>query len=280
MWRVEAPRVTTAATAEACVKRIRDSRLRAAVRASIPQLEANADIYRENVAAAALHSVLAHDFPLSQLGDNDMKWLYNQRLVRSTSPGRQIYDQLMVAAPNGLCAYCQHDEATELDHFVPKDHVASLSIEPWNLVPSCHRCNHLMGKLWSGEQDKQMLHPYNVPPLGRWLYAKVDRTTPPAVLFSADPDSSLDQQLANRICEQFKTLQLHVLFSKAISSELSGLNARLPRQYDDQAELQKFLTESAAVAFADDANSRRGALYEGLSNDSWYIEQVCSGAAW
>lgn len=81
--------------------------------------------------------------------------------------------------------------ATTLDHFVPKTLVPGLSIDPWNLVPACSDCNHGLFDNFSEQSTEQMLYPYFVPPIGRWLTASIGHTHPVTVRFAATPDASL-----------------------------------------------------------------------------------------
>jgi hypothetical protein len=204
------------------------------------------------------------------LSDEQMRWIYNNRLARARTPGRRIYDQLMAAAPHGLCAYCRYGQASSLDHFLPKAVFASLSIEPWNLVPSCHECNHRLGGAWSTDPGNEMLHPYFMPKLGRWLRAVVEHTTPVVVTFFVDPESILDPNLVRRIRNQFDKLSLAKLYAIVSSQELSSLERRIPDHFNGPNEVSAHLLEIAATAFAADPNDRRGAMYEALGCDEWY----------
>jgi len=199
-----------------------------------------------------------------------MHWIYRNRLAGARSSGRKIYDQLMSAAPHGLCVYCRYGQAVTLDHFLPKATFAALSIEPWNLIPSCQQCNHRLGDSWNVDADAEMLHPYFMPDLGRWLRAEVERTTPVVVTFSVDPAPMLDPRLARRIDNQFESLGLAELYSVVSSQELSSLERRLPSIFNNEVQVRAHLLEIAATALALDPNDRRGVMYEALGRDEWY----------
>ncbi|QYL20734.1 HNH endonuclease [Mycolicibacterium diernhoferi] len=256
-----------------------DERIRTNVRAAISALEANCETYRKHAASSTLHLTGPGHYPVPNLSDEDMKKLYRNRLVRTVA-GRRIYDKLIAGAQHGLCTYCQYGEASALDHFMPKDFVPSLAIEPWNLIPCCSRCNHGMGAKWSDDPGHEMLHPYFMPDLGRWLYATITHTSPPSVAFVADPPGDLDSQYADRLRRQFDDLKLGELYSVVSTVELTSLNERLPTLYTDVSQLTKFLAETADIQFSADINDRRGVMYEALALDDWYQAQICVGPDW
>ena len=46
----------------------------------------------------------------------------------------------------------------EFDHFLPKSKYPYLALSFYNLIPSCHTCNHIKGN--EGNNDVQFLNPY------------------------------------------------------------------------------------------------------------------------
>lgn len=285
MWHARTPTRTGEETARLCVRDIRDLELKDAVKRSRSQFVANSSAYRTRLESDTLHAIDVNlEFPLPEIDESKIKWLYTERLVRGSSRGRVVYDELVSSAPHGLCVYCKYGQATTLDHFIPKSVVPSLAIEPWNLVPCCSRCNHKMSDRWSATPGEDMLHPYALPDLGRWLFATVEQTDPVALTFYADPPPNVAPIVRQRVIEEFEALELRILFAVACSGELSGLDARLPERFASPSEVGDFLSESAAVAFSDDINDRRGVMYEALAADRWYCSSVirlepvkCSG---
>jgi uncharacterized protein (TIGR02646 family) len=45
----------------------------------------------------------------------------------------------------GVCAWCDHDSASQIDHVAPKHHFPELTFRWANLVPCCGRCNQTKG---------------------------------------------------------------------------------------------------------------------------------------
>ncbi len=120
-----------------------------------------------------------------------------------------------------------------------------------------------------------MLHPYFVPPIGRWLTASVERVRPTAVRFAATPDAGLAPELQARIRNQFERLDLGRRYSVICASDLVGLNRRLPTRFGgaQPGEVSAYLTELALLSFETDQNDRRAVMFEALAADEWY----CTG---
>lgn len=273
MWAAKKPNATAEETATLCAKGLRDAALKASLLAAIPDLTKNSVEFQTNGSFDLLHTSKSENYPVAVVSAPEMRWLYTNRLARTGRPGRKIYDDLMSAAPHGLCVYCRYGAATTLDHYVPKTVVPSLALEPWNLVPCCQQCNHELGAAWSDQPDAQKLHPYFLPDVGRWLRAKVERVWPAVVTFYADPDPGLGELLGKRIRNQFNDLGLGKHYSVVSSAELSGLNELLPQRFQDATQLRDHLLEISSDAFCADFNDRRGAMYEALGHDDWYIAQ-------
>jgi hypothetical protein len=276
MWAGRQPTVTAEESAKACASGIRDNKdLKKRVVAACPKFLASSAKLQTVAASDRLHEVKASEYLVAGFTEKEMHWLYEAQLRRKKGPGRKIYDQILVAAPFGLCVYCFHNQANTLDHFVPQAEVPGLSIEPWNLVPACSECNHRLGDYFSQQSSEQLLHPYFMPSIGRWLIASVDHTDPVVVRFAVTQDSSLAPDLLARIQNEFDRLDLGTRYSILSAKDLAGLRHRLPRQFTgaEPAEVSAHLSESAHQAFADDQNDRRAVMFEALAADEWY----CAG---
>lgn len=276
MWASPQPAVTAGESATACARGVRDPDLRKRVTGARREFLANSARLQTAAASDKLHEATAGDYLVPGLSLDELLWLYKAQLSRKNSPGRRaVYDQIMVGAPFGLCVYCRHSAATTLDHFVPKALVPGLSIDPWNLVPACSDCNHGLLDSFSQQPTEQMLHPYFMPQIGRWLTASVDHTLPAVVQFAATPDASLAPENQARIRNQFDKLDLGRRYSILCGSELSGLSRLLPARFSrtDPAEISAYLSEASHAAFETDRNDRRAVMYEALAADDWY----CTG---
>jgi hypothetical protein len=275
VWASPHPTVTAGEAAAACARGVRDTDLRQRVMGARSEFLANSTKLQTAAASDKLHEAAESDYLVPGLNRDELLWLYTAQLSRRKSPGRAIYNEIMVGAPFGLCVYCRHSAATTLDHFVPKTLVPGLSVDPWNLVPACSECNHGLLASFSHQPDEQMLHPYLIPPIGRWLTASIDHSLPVVVRFAASPGSSLAPELQARIRNQFDKLELGRRYSVLCGSEISGLSRLLPARFSGAgpAEISAYLTETSRAAFETDRNDRRAVMYEALAVDDWY----CAG---
>lgn len=281
MWKVEPPHHTAAEVVHLCARGVRNAGFRRRTDESADVLQENSSAYQLEASRSACHTLVSTTTLQSPaVTAGEMKKLYSGQMARPNSPASAAYDRIMGKAPNGLCSYCQYGVATTLDHFVPKTTVPTLSIEPWNLIPSCKDCNHRMGSTFSESGEDEFLHPYFMPHVGRWLRSSIERSYPVVAIFYADPSPDVGQGIRHRILKQFDALGLADLYSVVASGELIEIGAAVTDIWESSSPdsvrahlVRAHLTEMAEKAAALSMNSRRSALYEGLAADDWY----CSG---
>ena len=275
MWSINEPTCSVTEIVIACSKSVLDPDLRTRVAASAADMAANTSILRSFAASDRMHEMSSADVPVVRLSSSELRGLYTRQLARIGSKARIFYEEILGGAKHGLCSYCRYGQADSLDHFVPKATVPELSVEPFNLVPSCSRCNHKLGSGYSSEPGLQMLHPYLEFDLGRWLRARVDEAADGVVRFYADPADALPEDLRGRIIAQFGLLGLSELYSVVSAQELSGLRKVLTDNFSsaDPLAISAHLADVSAAAFRGDDNDRRGVMYEALADSEWY----CAG---
>lgn len=276
MWPVDAPEVTSSEVANAAVTRVHNRSLKGRVHAAISSLEANGSHYRQLASSGSLHTALPSHFVIDGITNQEFEDLYTKGLLKRKA-GREMYELLRTSGPHGRCAYCQYGLATTLDHFIPKgaasDLFPTLAIEPFNLVPSCKDCNHALGDSYGSEPSTELIHPYFMPRIGRWLYVEINRTNPVTVTYEARADTGLPTLLQTRLVNEFARLKLDKLYSTIAAKELSGLSSSLSR-FNSAASIRAHLSETTLDAFARDPNDTIGALHEALAESDWY----CGGA--
>ncbi|WP_155981233.1 HNH endonuclease [Nocardia sp. BMG111209] len=273
MWSVEPPTFTVAETAALCVRGINNRMLADRVRAAREVLTANSERLRQAAVDNSMHTLTEHSCPLGQgLSAKNMEWLYTSQLARQGRPARAHYDSILRAALHGLCSYCQYGAAKTLDHVVPKSRVPALAIDPWNLVPCCGDCNHTLGNAHSDQPGEQLLHPYAMPPTGRWLFARVREQIPVTVEFRAEPAPSLTTLLQQRIRHQFEALKLGAYFARVVAQQLTTTSRILLRHWTaaDHQTVRTYLRELAEQEALLDVNGRRAVVYEALADSDWY----------
>lgn len=272
MWAAKPPLDTAGDSARACVDGIANEAVRKVVLQSLALFKANSETYQAAGVADSLHRTSLADYPLPPvLTSEKMHWLYSSRLARARTPSRPIYERLRAAGPDQRCAYCRSRVATTLDHFIPKTEIHTLSIEPWNLVPCCSDCNLALGSYWPGETSPPLIHPYFMPEVGRWLWAKVIHDIPTTVMFYADPTDEVSPQLSERIEKQFSLLNLGVQYSKMFAAELTTVLRAMRSYFNSEDAVQRHLRETAEIEFLTDTNALRGVFYEALADDDWFV---------
>ncbi|MCQ6271010.1 hypothetical protein M8J71_10995 [Pseudarthrobacter sp. R1] len=239
---------------------------------ALEDIETNNGTFKSYISQNLGHALSEESLQVSGVSKDDFIWLYTTQLAKRTRPARVIYDSIVQAAPNGLCCYCQYGKASTLDHFVPKAVVSALAIDPWNLVPACSDCNHEMLDEFSNQEERQFLHPYFIPAIGRWLYAEVVEGSPATLQFFANPDSALPDALRHRISNQHTELKLSGLYAIVSAQDLAEISNNVRRIYaaGGASAVQDHLREMSQDCFAADVNNRRGVLYEALANSPWY----------
>ncbi|MFF2632901.1 HNH endonuclease [Microbacterium sp. NPDC058021] len=274
MWRIDRPAITVHDVATQCAAGVRDSAFARRIRSSRANLTANSLRLSAAHDSDRLHDLDPDHFEVSDLTDAEMKKIYKTQLARSGRPARSSYDELISGALRNLCTYCQYGVANTLDHFVPKDVVAGLAIEPLNLIPACSRCNHVLGSSVADGYDDQFLYPYGAPSLGRWLWAELLETEPVSVRFVARPHPGLAPTVQSRVTFQFRQLKLGQLFAVVSATDLAEMRETLTANFSDGCadDVRGHLRDTARILFGVDENNRRAVLFEALADNDWYCE--------
>lgn len=276
MWSVSPPPVSAEQAARWSVHRINDADRAKRVRAVFAEFTENSEELQRKARTHQMARVLGSPPQITDVSDDELKWLYNAQVGMKGRPAyKEVYERMLAIARAGLCSYCQYGRAKTLDHFVPKKLVPALSIDPWNLIPSCFDCNHELRENFSEDDNEQFLHPYAMPPVGRWLKARVVRADPMAVTYTAEPNASLDPGIAARIKNQFGRLKLASMYTVASAPELMELSRMLQREFGsgNPGDVRASLARDALALQEVDLNGRRGAMYEALSSDDWFCEE-------
>ncbi|MBF6357904.1 HNH endonuclease [Nocardia higoensis] len=276
MWSLEPPKVTVHETASTCAEQIANQGLAERVLAARAQLTDNSAKLQYAARSDQLYLIDRTMCAVAELDDDELTDLYTNHLSRKRKRAREHYDAIMSGALDGLCSYCQYGIAKQLDHFVPKTRVPGLAIDPWNLVPSCADCNHRLRNTYASSPEGQLLHPYAMPVVGRWLHAHVPiEQLPVNVEFFADPDAVLDDGLQKRIRNQFEVLGLAELYATVVSRELTTATRRLVRLFSDAetSVIRAHLREAAVERGMPDPNAHVAVMYEALSESDWYCTE-------
>ena len=217
---------------------------------------------------------------LSPVTSEDLVDLYKNRMTKSRSPGRSLYNKIMVGAA-GRCPYCAHNQPRTLDHFLPQARFPEFSLHPQNLVPCCRDCNSAKGEDTPILNEDQYIHPYfDDVSMYNWLLCRVSfqRGGSPVFIYSVNAGiEDIDVIIYKRILKQFDSLKLSELYSVEAGSELSGRFPGFKEVYDltGSEGLRTDLLREANSRMRINPNSWQSALYLAMAND----ERFC-GMQW
>jgi hypothetical protein len=222
-----------------------------------------------------LHQIAAHDVVAPDLTIDEMEKVYTQRMAKIGAPGRDIYDDIFSAAPQGRCPLCTQRSVTTLDHHLPKARFPSLAVAPLNLVPACSDCNKAKLAAAPTRAEEVGLHPY-YDDIGDaiWLHAQVIERRPTAVRFSVVAPAAWNAILAARVLHHFRTLGLATLFTSEAAEELINIRHQLATVIDaDPADgVRRELRRRADSCAAARPNGWRTAAYKAWHDSDWFCE--------
>jgi hypothetical protein len=228
--------------------------------------------FESKVSNAQLHTIFPHR-TVGEVTKVEMNRLYNDKLVDKDSPGRLLYDELMIAPAHGRCPLCGHGVVATLDHHLPKSKFPSLAVTPSNLIPACRDCNsNKLADVPTSILD-QTIHPYfdNIED-NRWLYAQVLQRPLTPIKFYVEPPNDWDPSLSNRIKQHFNSFQLDKLYTALAARELISRKWSIQNSFDTGGVqgLKEVLKDNYFTNKADNLNSYKTAMYEALLNSQWY----------
>jgi hypothetical protein len=208
-----------------------------------------------------------------------MKNVYNDKLVKKSQPGREIYDRLLNAPKLNKCPFCGFRVVSTLDHHLPKAKYPTLAVTPTNLIPSCFECNKTKTAVRPLTPEEETLHPYfdNVED-DLWLKAKVIEQVPIAFEFYVNKPDNWDELTFKRVKNHFKTFELGPLFSIFAAGELPMRELTLNRiYYKSSPEILRLqLKDYAESAEKVHLNSWQAAMFRALEKSEWFTQEYFS----
>ncbi len=276
MWMLDKPQFDAESTYLTCISRVRNRELKKrleSVKKDIIKASEEYDTAADNI---YLHKIESSDTIRGQVSVDDMKRVYNQRMVSKKSPGREIYDEIILAPINGICPFCGHRYVSTLDHYLPKAHYPALTVAPLNLIPACFECNKLKSDNIPEQPENLVIHPYydNIQE-SRWLYANVVETNPAVFNFFVKSPDEWDEIKSARVNYQFLLLKLNDLYSSQAAQELSNIRYYLNNLFETAGTeaVRSHLIDMAETRLYANANSWQTATYQACSQNEWFIEK-------
>lgn len=257
-----------------CISRVSDPVLKTRLEAACGCIEAAAAQFDRAAGAGSLHELLPdEDVPGVQA--IEMEKVYTQRMARRSAPGRDVYDAILGAAPNGICPLCQQRTASTLDHHLPKARFPALVVAPLNLVPACTDCNKAKLDQLASSAGEAALNPYydDIDDV-TWLAAEVVESAPSAVVFRVAAPSHWDSVLALRVRRHFALLGLGRLYAAQAAEELVNLRHQLGLLYDaaGSAGVRAELIAHHRSCREARRNGWRTAAYSAWKDSQWFCQ--------
>lgn len=248
-----------------------------------PDLKERLEEIAPNVAVAARRYerlatvVQLHTFPsvlnIGRVNQNELKKVYDPRMVNKNYPARAIYDEIKMAPPYGICPFCNEREIGQLDHHLPKKFFPVLSVVPLNLVPICQGCNFTKTSIRPINREDQTFHPYfDDFDSDRWLGAEVMESTPAALIFGIRRPVHWEEMKFFRLINHFNNLKLGTFYTTRAATELRNIQGSLTDLYSKGGtdEVRNHLIREYNSRLNADLNSWRTAMYEALANSTWF----------
>lgn len=283
MNRISLPVFTGIESYSSCANSIVQPVLRQRMLDACADIETAALAYLNNAREGTLFSIppifaVRGEDPvvLQAVHKSELISLYDYNMVQR-HPGRDYYDQILIAA-NEKCPYCGGiGRPQSLDHYLPKAHFPQYSVHPQNLVPSCRDCNTGKSNDLAINADSQYIHPYLDPDhffLDQWVQARVVYTDPCYIQFFTSTPQTWPAVDANRAVNHFNEFDLGKRYAIQAGDELSVIVDQR-RGYLVDLSPQDFSSFLQSVANARlSPNHWKRVMYQALSID----QRFCSTA--
>lgn len=275
MIKIQQPELEVGEVFSTCISRIRSNDLKVRLNSIKSVITTESLLFEQLAKSKNFYQFVRKDVIGGIVTTDEMEKVYNDRMAKKKSPGREIYDEIKSLAPYGKCPLCAHRSVSTLDHYLPKAHYPVLAVTPLNLVPSCSDCNKSKLTDYPTIADEQTLHPYFDDIGGdHWLVAEVQSSIPAAVVFSLVAPPNWSDTLKKRVNQHFNAFGLATLYSAQAADELLNIRYQLGSIYDvGGAQAVKDELESRANSCRQHSiNSWRTATFDAFSKSDWFCK--------
>ena len=218
--------------------------------------------------------VMADSNILHQLSE---KWHYDKDA--SKSDGYFLYHQYdnskasistlrarIIEANNGeivlKCPICELRDATDLDHYIPRQLFPEFSVHAYNLIPTCHDCNTIKSVTWCESNKRLIFNAYYDTPTSEMLFDvtvnKENKLLRMNLSLKSFKTPSEDTRIALATIEK---LNLMPYVNQKINEKLNRkLNRLIIRKKHSKKDIDVFLKEERdimedTIAEIDDVNN-------------------------
>ncbi|WP_317419808.1 MULTISPECIES: hypothetical protein [unclassified Morganella (in: enterobacteria)] len=272
---IDKPSLVAKEVYETCISKVRNKDLKEKLCKISSSIEVAAQEYQEKAEDKQWFLIESSDGVDGIVNKSEMEKVYTQRMVGKNAPGRVLYNQLINAAPNGICPLCGQRTVSTLDHFLPKADFSSLVVVPLNLIPACSDCNKAKLDKVPDHESKQTLHPYYDDVTSeQWLFAEVKEESPGTIHFYTSDVDAYDDVLNERIKFHFRELALGNLYMSNANSTVTEIQFRLSRLHEKGGKnaVKAYLEEEEESRRNNHINSWNTAAYQAMMNSDWFCD--------
>lgn len=269
------PALSASAVFRQCTEGVQSTDLRRRLKLAVPDVASASAQFGLAAQNQRLHT-LASATRVGKVTADEMIWVYDQRMVKKKSRGRDVYELLLGAPAHGRCPLCGVGIAYTLDHHLPKTGYPALAVAPLNLVPACRDCN--MGKSTAAPttSGEETLHPYyDDVTAERWIEARVGQGPPVHLQFYVAHPPNSDGLTAARVKRHFDIFGLGRVYGSNASEHLAEIRFTMSELHRlaGHSVVAEDLRSRMHSSECHDLNSWMSAGYRALSADPWY----CNG---
>lgn len=175
----------------------------------------------------------------SSLEDKDISKLYTNYFVSKTN---NLYDRIKVNSRDIGCPYCGGiGYIDQIDHFLPQSQYDRFAVFPYNLIPSCVKCNEIHKKtFFPRDKKKQIIHPYLDTPFifnEQWIFGKYENNS---IEYYVSPPSSWSIDIQEKVKLHFETFGLKDVFGIKAISRLSDIISQIKSHKENEGTIDFF----------------------------------------
>lgn len=272
MFHIAPPKINPKRHYLNCISTVHSKAKKRELEEVAPVIADAAKEYRKLAKSRKLYTMKRHDCGIS---DKRMKRLYEYRMVDKGQPGREVYDRIILSAPNGFCPFCGQRRVGSIDHYLSKSEFPELATVPINLVPCCQECNKTKDTYSPSKRSEQLLHPYFDRVRVRWLTANIVESNGRALfIFSVETGTSLPRTLVKRIENHLHVLDLADLYSIHATAEMRDIDYQLEmiRSIAGPRGVKEHLLDQAKSRERSNPNSWKTAAYYAMHGSKDYCD--------
>ncbi len=270
------PSFTVSDVFKASISKVRQKDLKDRLINCLPEIIDDAQKYEEKVTSAELYLFPKKTVIAGNVTAKELEKVYTYRMVPKNSPGRIYYNKLRYPQGSDKCPLCGQRPLSTLDHYLSKTDYPTLSVLPINLVPACKDCNYIKSNSFPTKSEEETLHPYFDNIEGdKWLYATVNKTSPPSLTYYIDAPSNAPLKMAERVKYHFDLYDLGTLYTSEAAAELADISylMKILRNDIGPEAVQEHLSATAQSCEINRMNSWKSAMYQALASDPWYCDK-------